>query len=220
MKNFKRILTGVLATLVVGSCVSLVPVSADVTYDNLQVVELEEQHCIKYTLPDDFDIQTVIDDTNHKLVINGKSFVLTSIYVGVYDDMGSTESSLSYDVNDKDVLSKVQEDIKNTDTSYGYVIKYVFWIENWKNNPEEKYAVGDYEEGTFIKSKVFEATIPIGASNPNVDTPTVGESSGNPNTEFTVGDSTFPRGDINLDGKVNTVDLLMLKKYLLGLMEW
>ena len=49
---------------------------------------------------------------------------------------------------------------------------------------------------------------------------TVGESSGNPNTEFTVGDSTFPRGDINLDGKVNTVDLLMLKKYLLGLMEW
>ena len=39
-------------------------------------------------------------------------------------------------------------------------------------------------------------------------------------TEFTVGDSTFPRGDINLDGKVNTVDLLMLKKYLLGLMEW
>ena len=41
-----------------------------------------------------------------------------------------------------------------------------------------------------------------------------------PITEITVGDSTFPRGDINLDGKVNTLDLLMLKKYLLGLMEW
>ena len=39
-------------------------------------------------------------------------------------------------------------------------------------------------------------------------------------TEITVGDSTFPRGDINLDGKTNTLDLLMLKKYLLGLMEW
>ena len=38
--------------------------------------------------------------------------------------------------------------------------------------------------------------------------------------EFIIGDSTFPRGDINLDGKVTTVDLLMLKKYLLGLMEW
>ncbi|MEE7583115.1 MAG: dockerin type I domain-containing protein, partial [Oscillospiraceae bacterium] len=49
---------------------------------------------------------------------------------------------------------------------------------------------------------------------------TVGESENKPITEFTVGDSTFPRGDINLDGKVNTVDLLMLKKYLLGLMEW
>ena len=47
------------------------------------------------------------------------------------------------------------------------------------------------------------------------DEPTV-----TPITEITVGDSTFPRGDINLDGKVNTVDLLMLKKYLLGLMEW
>ena len=57
-----------------------------------------------------------------------------------------------------------------------------------------------------------------GVQKPN--TSTVGESSGNPNTEFTIGDSTFPRGDINLDGKVNTVDLLMLKKYLLGLMEW
>ena len=48
----------------------------------------------------------------------------------------------------------------------------------------------------------------------------IGESENKPITEFTVGDSTFPRGDINLDGKVNTVDLLMLKKYLLGLMEW
>ena len=50
------------------------------------------------------------------------------------------------------------------------------------------------------------------------DIPKVDENK--PITEITVGDSTFPRGDINLDGKVNTVDLLMLKKYLLGLMEW
>ena len=49
---------------------------------------------------------------------------------------------------------------------------------------------------------------------------TIGDSENKPITEITVGDSTFPRGDINLDGKVNTVDLLMLKKYLLGLMEW
>ena len=52
------------------------------------------------------------------------------------------------------------------------------------------------------------------------DDTTIGDSENKPITEVTVGDSTFPRGDINLDGKVNTVDLLMLKKYLLGLMEW
>ena len=52
------------------------------------------------------------------------------------------------------------------------------------------------------------------------DSNVIGESENKPITEITVGDSTFPRGDINLDGKVNTVDLLMLKKYLLGLMEW
>ena len=55
---------------------------------------------------------------------------------------------------------------------------------------------------------------------PEKDNTTIGESENKPITEITVGDSTFPRGDINLDGKVNTVDLLMLKKYLLGLMEW
>ena len=55
---------------------------------------------------------------------------------------------------------------------------------------------------------------------PEKDGTTIGDSENKPITEITVGDSTFPRGDINLDGKVNTVDLLMLKKYLLGLIEW
>jgi len=48
---------------------------------------------------------------------------------------------------------------------------------------------------------------------------TIGESEDSI-TEFTVGDSVYPRGDINLDGKANTADLLYLKKYLLGLIEW
>ena len=55
---------------------------------------------------------------------------------------------------------------------------------------------------------------------PEKDNTTIGESENKPITEITVGDSIFPRGDINLDGKVNTVVLLMLKMYLLGLMEW
>ncbi|MCD7799845.1 MAG: hypothetical protein LUG94_01345 [Ruminococcus sp.] len=48
---------------------------------------------------------------------------------------------------------------------------------------------------------------------------TIGESEDSI-TEFTIGDSVYPRGDINLDGKTNTADLLYLKKYLLGLIEW
>ena len=62
--------------------------------------------------------------------------------------------------------------------------------------------------------------VPEGVELVPTDNIVIGDSENKPITEFTVGDSTFPRGDINLDGKVNTVDLLMLKKYLLGLMEW
>ena len=78
-----------------------------------------------------------------------------------------------------------------------------------------------YQEGYFDTYNNFwmlleSPALPI----PEKDNTTIGESENKPITEITVGDSTFPRGDINLDGKVNTVDLLMLKKYLLGLMEW
>ena len=62
--------------------------------------------------------------------------------------------------------------------------------------------------------------VPEGVELVPTDNIVIGDSENKPITEITVGDSTFPRGDINLDGKVNTVDLLMLKKYLLGLMEW
>ena len=78
-----------------------------------------------------------------------------------------------------------------------------------------------YQEGYFDTYNNFwmlleSPALPI----PEKDDTTIGESENKPITEITVGDSTFPRGDINLDGKVTTVDLLMLKKYLLGLMEW
>ena len=62
--------------------------------------------------------------------------------------------------------------------------------------------------------------VPEGVELVPTDNIVIGDSENKPITEITVGDSTFPRGDINLDGKVNTVDLLMLKKYLLGLIEW
>ena len=68
-------------------------------------------------------------------------------------------------------------------------------------------------------SKVSESGIPLVLRLPKdytVEvTTTIGEST-------TVGDSepTGVRGDINYDGKVTTVDLLLLKKYLLGIVKW
>ena len=194
MKNFKRILTGVLATLVVGSCVSLVPVSADVETDATLTRTSEDAPC--YLLPDSFDIQSVVDDENQTLVIDGKVFKLVGVYEMTenVDLFGSQVEKIG-----KQYLFK-SDDINN-----GYAYSYeVYYDEN------------EYDSAIPKNSL---RRIMVGISS-NIDTPTVGESSGNPNTEFTVGDSTFPRGDINLDGKVNTVDLLMLKKYLLGLMEW
>lgn len=194
MKNFKRILTGVLATLVVGSCVSLVPVSADVETDATLTRTSENSPC--YLLSDSFDIQSVVDDENQTLVVDGKVFKL----VGVYEMTENVDLfGLQVEKIGKQYLFK-SDDIDN-----GYAYSYeVYYDENRYDSAIPKNSL---------------RRIMVGMSS-NIDTPTVGESSGNPNTEFTIGDSNFPRGDINLDGKVNTVDLLMLKKYLLGLVEW
>ena len=194
MKNFKRILTGVLATLVVGSCVSLVPVSADVETDATLTRTSENSPC--YLLSDSFDIQSVVDDENQTLVVDGKVFKL----VGVYEMTENVDLfGLQVEKIGKQYL------FKSDDIDSGYAYSYeVYYDENRYDSAIPKNSL---------------RRIMVGMSS-NIDTPTVGESSGNPNTEFTIGDSTFPRGDINLDGKVNTVDLLMLKKYLLGLIEW
>ena len=196
MKNFKRILTGVLATLVVGSCVSLVPVSADVETDATLTTTSENFPC--YLLPDSFDIQSVVDDENQTLVIDGKVFKL----VGVYEMTENVDLFGSQVEN----IGK-QYLFKSDDIDSGYAYSYEVYYD------ENRY------DSAIPKNSLRRIMVGM-SSEPNTNTPTVGESSGNPNTEFTVGDSTFPRGDINLDGKVNTVDLLMLKKYLLGLMEW
>ncbi len=196
MKKIKRILTGVLATLVVGSCVALVPVSADVETDATLTTTSENFPC--YLLPDSFDIQSVVDDENQTLVIDGKVFKL----VGVYEMTENVDLFGSQVEN----IGK-QYLFKSDDIDSGYAYSYEVYYD------ENRY------DSAIPKNSLRRIMVGM-SSEPNTNTPTVGESSGNPNTEFTVGDSTFPRGDINLDGKVNTVDLLMLKKYLLGLMEW
>lgn len=79
---------------------------------------------------------------------------------------------------------------------------------------------GDNAVKIFAEDGTYNLTVyATGYENPVEVTVTIGEVE-EPITEFTIGDSTFPRGDVTLDGKVTTADLLMLKKYLLGLMDW
>ena len=206
MKNFKKVLAYAMSIATLGS-LTLIPmnVSADVVLDNSQlyIYESDDTKQLDYQLPDDFDIQSVIEDENHTIVLDGTKFILTDICVEISDGWG--HSGVRYDITN-DVMSTIE---KENDGE-------VYYVEFFFNREEDDYLY------MYVLNKNVE-------NNPKVlqsqsiaiaPAPTVGESENKPITEFTVGDSTFPRGDINLDGKVNTVDLLMLKKYLLGLMEW
>ncbi len=105
------------------------------------------------------------------------------------------------------------------------IIVYDTFEEYLEDNPEMindegaylDWFVGHNSNNAMYTEEFYKGEVGVDISVAEDDT-TIGDST--PVTEFTVGESTFPRGDINLDGKVNTVDLLMLKKYLLGLMEW
>lgn len=76
---------------------------------------------------------------------------------------------------------------------------------------------GDFIDDDWINSATFKVT-----SN-KVDNVTIGESDNKDKT--TIGDSiqlqpTGIRGDVNYDGEVNLIDLLLLKKYILQIITW
>ena len=189
MKNFKKILSGVLVASAMASCLAL-PTYADVVYDDVTTVMTEDGDII-YQLPDDFTIQSVLDDENQTLVLNGRTFKLSS--VNVHD-------------HNKDALF--------ADDTIDYV--YDFKEEGNKNSYFEYYlsGVNKTPESEVTNKTIYEVGY-LGASDPNAGNVTIGNSN-------TVGDSepTGVRGDINYDGKVTTLDLLLLKKYLLGITTW
>ncbi len=142
---------------------------------------------------------------NNKYVISNNAVVIVqdssnNVISKYYLEVDYTHNSVNQTkIDDTFDISQVEKII--TISNDEHTIMYVDF--------KTFYALLIYEKETFLMQDeyIFKDT-------------TIGDSENKPITEITVGDSTFPRGDINLDGKVNTLDLLMLKKYLLGLMEW
>ena len=196
MKNYKKLIASALAIISIISCTSAMQISANSEESLFAVVAVGDE---KYNIDETSKIAFVVEDKT----------VSDDAQVYVYDSENRKMClDNNADLSTFDMVFNVSEDnipvIKTTVQDDISAILYTRLLD----------ISYDYEYHQWIFAAQTSNNV---TSN---DKPTVGESSGNPNTEFTIGDSTFPRGDINLDGKVNTVDLLMLKKYLLGLMEW
>ena len=129
--------------------------------------------------------------------------------------------------NEVESIEKISSADSNliVDDDYYYKVNLINANEVGNRNSAEKIVktLQDNENVKFIGAVDVECISTCLASfnhNMRYEIPILPSNSNKSITEITVGDSTFPRGDINLDGKTNTLDLLMLKKYLLGLMEW
>ena len=220
MKNLKKFLACVMAVATLG-CISLVPMNADamIYKDNLSANDMNP-----YVLVDDLDVMEngpviiVIKNSNDEVrdrVIFDYISEEESEVVGT----GTRPDGKTYEIRNTGEYVKRIDDTVDTFKATKEIFVYtdydvidIYFDFGADNLGWFKYDIinGTYENlESSITKDMLEKT-----------NTTIGESENKPITEFTIGDSTFPRGDINLDGKVNTVDLLMLKKYLLGLMEW
>ena len=220
MKNLKKVLACVMATTTLG-CISLVPMNADamIYKDNLSANDMNP-----YVLVDDLDVMEngpviiVIKNSNDEVrdrVIFDYISEEESEVVGT----GTRPDGKTYEIRNTGEYVKRIDDTVDTSKATKEIFVYtdydvidIYFDFGADNLGWFKYDIinGTYENlESSITKDMLEKT-----------NTTIGDSENKPITEITVGDSTFPRGDINLDGKVNTVDLLMLKKYLLGLMEW
>ena len=220
MKRFKKILACIMAIATLG-CISLVPMNADamIYKDNLSANDMNP-----YVLVDDLDVMEngpviiVIKNSNDEVrdrVIFDYISEEESEVVGT----GTRPDGKTYEIRNTGEYVKRIDDTVDTSKATKEIFVYtnydvidIYFDFGADNLGWFKYDIinGTYENlESSITKDMLEKT-----------NTTIGESENKPITEFTVGDSTFPRGDINLDDKVNTVDLLMLKKYLLGLMEW
>ena len=195
MKNLKKIIASTLVLISIIGCTPTMQISANSEQSLFAVVAVGDEKYDVETNKIAFVVEdkTVSDDAQ----VYVYNFENRKIYLDNNADLSTFDRVFNVSEDNIPVIrTTVDDDIPAI--SYTRLLDITY----------------DYEYHQWIYSAQVSSDV---TSN---NKSTVGESSGNPNTEFTVGDSTFPRGDINLDGKVNTVDLLMLKKYLLGLMEW
>ena len=225
MKNLKKVLTCIMVTATLG-CVSLMPINADAVIVNANDIS----KVVTAGSAVLFDCQDLIDNGPVLFtIINSKNEVLGRAIVdyvteeeSVVVGTGTRPDGKAYEVrNTGQYIKKIDDTVDTSEITREVVMHYEYYLVNvyFRGvNPGGEYfewyeynpLTGDsYRPESNITKDMLEEKGLI-----------IGESKNKPITEITVGDSTFPRGDINLDGKVNTVDLLMLKKYLLGLMEW
>ena len=249
MKKFKKILATVMALSTLG-CVSAMPTYADYTYGdyyNMSDVQKDENRVDRSTFEtvcenNGIDIKDTIDNELEKTTTivfgNGDTLVIPT---------NASDLILSSRIENprKEAVIYTDDKGNTVDTSeycfyvLGYAISYTHMYTDGKLDytplgdsitlPDgtvlnceglvEVQAVYDLngkymgfrvstsgaEEGTFsdIYTVSSDSNVTVGNSN------TVGES-----------EPTGVRGDINYDGKVTTLDLLLLKKYLLGIIKW
>ena len=146
------------------------------------------------------------------------------------DGSEPTPELLGEYANEVESIEKVSNADNNLliDDDYYYKINLVNMdsanlYEDYNSSREIIRTLQDNENVKFIGAvdvHYFQTELAMSSHSFTYEIPILPSNSNKSITEITVGDSTFPRGDINLDGKTNTLDLLMLKKYLLGLMEW
>ena len=221
MKNLKKVLACVMAVSTLG-CISSMPINANaaIIYKDY----LFGNNINPYVLIDDLDviengpviivIKSSNDEVRDRVIFDYISEEESEVigYVtrpnGEIREVRNTGEYLKR-IDDTVDTSKAREEV-TIHTDYNRLDVYFDFGENNLGWFQYDVINGIYDVPSAVVTKNMLET-------PNT---TIGDSENKPITEFTIGDSTFPRGDINLDGKVNTVDLLMLKKYLLGLMEW
>ena len=221
MKNLKKFLACVMAVTTLG-CVSSMPINANAIIYKEQLSENDRN---PYALVDELD---VIENGPVIIVIknsNGDEVRDRVIFDSILEEesevvgTGTRPDGKTYEIRNTGPYVKKIDDTVDTSKATKEITAYTDYdgIDIYFDFGADglgwfRYDIinGTYENlESSITKDMLEKT-----------NTTIGESENKPITEITVGDSTFPRGDINLDGKVNTVDLLMLKKYLLGLMEW
>ena len=195
MKKFKKILATVMALATLG-CVSAMPTYATINKDNdtnsKETLEYYQKNSIREAfLILDYDGDKGTYYFNTYYVETGKSAVDLSNLSA--EELQAFEQGTPIKVSDDVDTADVEVITINEDNNY-ISIETPGWFTHlhWYNGMK----MWLIDEGGINKATLGDST-------------TVGES-----------EPTGVRGDINYDGKVTTLDLLLLKKYLLGIVKW